>query len=113
MTSKNEIENAESFSQPIIEEIIEVFSKADYELLVKNFPELTKSISQGLYNEGVEDLKNKGNVVSLQFIGTFNKVNEQVLLWKVRYEQKEEDVLWHLFLSDFDGEIKVAALCII
>jgi len=113
MNSKIENENAEKVGRPIIECLTEAYVTSDYGFMSKNFPELTMEITQEIFNEGVKDLKPMGNVSSIDFLGLFDKTDEQVLLWKVRYEKLGGDVLWHIFLTEHDGELKTTAICII
>ena len=113
MNSKIENKNAEKIGRPIIECLTEAYVTSDYNYMSKNFPELTKGITQEIFSEGVKDLKPMGKVSSIDFLGLFNKTDEQILLWKVRYEKLGDDVLWHIFLTEHGSELKTTAICII
>jgi hypothetical protein len=113
MNSKIENKDAEKIGRPIIECLTKAYETSDYNFMSKNFPELTKSITQEIFSEGVKDLKPMGKVSSIDFLGLFNKTDEQLLLWNVRYEKLGNDVLWHIFLTEHDSELKTTAICII
>lgn len=113
MNSKIENENAEKIGRPIIECLTEAYVTSDYNSFSKNFPELTKGITQEIFSKGVKDLKPMGKVSSIGYIGLFNKTDEQVMLWNVRYEKLGDDVLWHIFLTEHGSALRTTAICII
>ncbi|GGX71458.1 hypothetical protein [Saccharospirillum salsuginis] len=93
-------ENAELIGRPVIENIIDAHVNADYDRLVELIPGMKGQLSTEEFNEAVSKLSPMGKVVSIEYIGHLNKVKEHLLLWKVSYDLGEEEILWHLYLSD-------------
>lgn len=59
---------------------------------------------------GASSLSPMGNVVSIEYLGHLKKVKEHLLLWKVSYNLGEEEILWHLNLSDGDVPVRPVGL---
>lgn len=110
MVNQINSENAEQIGRPFIENIIEAHTNSDYNQLIGRIPDLEGKMPVEEFDEAAANLEPLGNVVSIDYLGQFEKVKEHLVLWRVRYELAEEDVLWHLYLSDKDGDIKVVGL---
>ncbi|MGP4844395.1 hypothetical protein ACTXGQ_09720 [Marinobacter sp. 1Y8] len=110
MTSQINSESAEQIGRPIIERIIKAHSDADYGQLVELIPNMEGKLLEEEFIEAATSLEPLGKVASIEYLGHFSKVKEHLVLWRVRYELAEEDVLWHLYLSDNESEIKAVGL---
>ena len=93
-------DNAERIGRPIIEKVIEAHGKADYQLLTRTLSSRGDKPDFESFQDGVESLKVLGAVTNIEYLGYLKKPNEHMLLWKAQHEKGNEDILWHLFLSD-------------
>jgi len=109
MTHKHKItnENAESIGRPIFDKIIQSFVSADYQELIRRFPELQNKMTKDLFDEAVGNIRPLGNVLSIQYSTHNLKNDSHLIVWNVRYSQDKEGVLWTLHLADDQEEIKV------
>lgn len=103
-------ENAELIGKPLIEQIIDAHTALDYDRLVELIPDMAGKVSEEEFIEAATELKEFGDVLSIEYLGEFSKVKEHLVLWRVRYELREEDVFWHLYLSKEEGDVKVVGL---
>ncbi|WP_154660743.1 hypothetical protein [Marinobacter nanhaiticus] len=103
-------DNAERIGRPFIESIIEAHADADYDRLVELVPDVNGKLTEVEFAEAAVGLEPLGDVVSIEYLAQFEKVKEHLVLWRVKYELAEEDVLWHLYLSGEGDDIKVVGL---
>ena len=103
-------ENAEQIGRPIIESIIDAHANSDYHRLVELIPSMKGNFSQEEFLRAVVALEPLGNIQSIEYLGHFSKVKEHLVLWRAKYEQGEEDIFWHLYLSDLEDQVKAVGL---
>ncbi|MFC3093362.1 hypothetical protein DRW07_03960 [Alteromonas sediminis] len=93
----------EKASQPIIERVVEAHVKNDYPQLLSIFdgnPHACIPPSDAFNDAVKEAIEPLGNALSFTYLGNVNKKNSNLLLWKVSFEYGEEELLWHLYLTD-------------
>ncbi|ROU02099.1 hypothetical protein EB809_00935 [Marinobacter sp. R17] len=103
-------DNAEAIGRPIIEQIITAHLNSDYDHLLAQVPTIRGKVPQEEFEEAAANLEPFGNVRSIEYLGHFAKVKEHLVLWRVRYERADEDILWHLYLSDLESEVQTVGL---
>jgi hypothetical protein len=100
----------EEKSRPIIENILKAHVSKNYEQLTKVFCENSDVHipKKEEFNEAVKEVVEPlGNFILFTYLGSVNKKDENLLLWKVSFEQGAEELLWHLYFSD---EMKITAI---
>ena len=100
----------EEKSRPIIENILKAHVSKNYEQLTKVYCENSDSHipKKEEFNEAVKEvIEPLGNFISFTYMGSVVKKAENLLLWKVGFEEGIEELLWHIYLSD---EMKVKAI---
>ena len=102
--------NAEMIGRPIIEGIVEAHSNSDYDKLIYLVPGMKGKFPQEDFQGAVSALKPLGKVLSIEYLAQFPKAKEHLVLWRVKYELGEEDIFWHLYLSDKGEEIRAVGL---
>lgn len=103
--------DAESIGRPIMVDILNAHLANDYEMLTKHCSnQLKQSLTPDQFTQAVDNLRPMGKALSIEYLGYLNRVNEGQLLWKIRYENAKEDLLWQLYLSEIDSEIRVVGL---
>ncbi len=97
----------------IMEIILKAHVSKNYELLSSCFSD---NPGEGLppeqeFNQAVSEvIEPLGNMISMSYLGTLNKKEEKVSLWKTVFEKGEKELLWKLYLNDSSNEIKVKGL---
>ncbi|GGX63909.1 hypothetical protein [Saccharospirillum salsuginis] len=102
--------NAESLCRPIIENILIAHDQADQSLLYGQLPELINMLSREDFEEAVQNLKSLGKTTEVIYLGHLNKVDEHLVVWKVRYSDSQEELLWSLNLADSENGLVVNGL---
>ncbi len=100
----------EEISRPIIETILKAHVSKNYEQLTKVYCENSGAHmpNKKEFNEAVKVvIEPLGNYISFTYLGSVVKKSDNLLLWKVGFEQGTEELLWHIYLSD---EMKVKAI---
>lgn len=102
-------DNAERIGRPLIERVIEAHADSDYERLIELVPDAQGTLTEEEFAEACAGLEALGDVVSIEYLGQFEKVKEHLVLWRVKYERADEDIIWHLYLAKEEGETDDAA----
>ena len=96
-----------SIGSELLETVIRLHEKSDFQGYVQKFPELD---DREFFDEVVLNLKPVGRMKSIQYLTRLNKPKHHQLVWKVQYEKEDEDLLWELYLSGSNGKEKLIGL---
>jgi len=104
--------NAENISRPIFENIHRAYAEENYPLLLKNFSnKMKEDLTENVFIEALEKYyRTYGQLIELQYLGHLEKNIGHQTLWKGRYSESSEEILWHLYLSEDNGELEVIGL---
>ena len=105
-------DNAEQIGRCIINEILTAHQTRDYQLLTRHFSQKYKDVlTIERFEQAVDEaILPLGQLVSCDYLGYLKRVNEHQLLWRVRFEHSDEDLLWQLYLCDDEAPVQVVAL---
>ncbi len=104
--------NAENISRPIFENIHRAYAEENYPLLLKNFSsKMKEDLTENVFLEALEKYyRTYGQLTELQYLGHLEKDIGHQTLWKGRYSESSEEILWHLYLSEDNGQLEVIGL---
>lgn len=97
---------------PIFNSIIDAHQTGDYDKLS---PHLSEEMKQGLTRQKFDEALNNhlsqlGPVTATAYLGSLRKKEKTLVLWKARYENDDQDILWQLFLSEHGNAVKLVGL---
>lgn len=104
--SESDIFQLKSRVQPIFDTVLECHYTGEFNAISKIFP----SLSSDVFDEAVSVLKPLGKPVRVEFLGAINKVSEIKCLWKVSYQNSDEELLWELLVDDRSDELEFLGL---
>ncbi len=102
----------ERLGQSIIENIIDAHIKSDYDQLSLHFTdELKSKLLPSDFEDAIKNhLGSLGKATSISYLGYLNKSDSFQLLWKVKYEKGNEEILWQMYITELNEAIKVDGL---
>jgi hypothetical protein len=102
-------QNIESLGRPIIENIIAAHSKSNYDQVTLHFTdELKETLLPSEFEDVIRNhLGALGKATSISYLGYLIKNDSFQLLWKVKYEKGDEDILWQMYLTELNEVTKV------
>ncbi len=97
---------------PIFTSVIDAHQVGDYDKLAAH---LSEAMKQGLtrqkFDEAINDhLSQLGPVKETAYLGSLRKGEKTQTLWKARYENDNQELLWQLFLARCGNEVKLVGL---
>ena len=99
-------------AEPILDTILEGLENDDYSLYSNDFDVfLRRKISYKTFKHTDNELASSfGEYVSRQYLGFLSKVHMTVVLWKLRFDQSEDQVLVKIFISKRGDQYLVTGL---
>jgi hypothetical protein len=106
---------SEEAGKKMVESIYLGLSTENYELYSRDFTDKHKKyfskVNFDHAREAVKDIL--GDYKEMKFIGFWKKGNYDILLWKARFSETDDDVLIQMYVTKVDGTYKIAALKLI
>jgi len=99
--------NAEEITRPIFESIHSSYANSNYQSLIgNNFSEKMKEdLTEEVFEEAIQKYYSKyGGLVEMTFLGYVDRDVGHQVLWKCKYNENTEEVLWHVFFSKDNSE---------
>ena len=100
------ISSLKSRVEPIFESVLECHYRGDFKAISKMFPSLPSDV----FEQAVSILKPLGKSTMVEFLGTINKVSEVKFLWKVSYQDSQEELLWDLSIESNSDEPRLVGM---
>lgn len=104
--SESDIVQLKSRVQPIFDTVLECHYTGEFNAISGIFP----SLSSDVFDEAVSVLKPLGKPVRVEFLGAINKLSEVKCLWKVSYQNSDEELLWELLIDGRGDEPMLVGL---
>jgi hypothetical protein len=97
---------------PIFNNIIDAHQTGDYEKLAVH---LSEAMKQGLNRQNFDSVvkcffTQLGGIKKTAYLGRLRKKESTHILWKVRYEKDNQELLWQLFLARSSSGVKLVGL---
>lgn len=102
----------ESFAVPILRNVINAYQCGDYKKLSAILSEQMKQeLTQKKFDEAVQgQLKTLGKVKEMIYLGCLKKTDSTQTVWKMVYENADQEFLWQVFFAACGTEVRIAAL---
>lgn len=102
----------ESLAFPIARGVIDAHQSGDYKKLAAVLSEQMKQeLTQEKFDEVVQgQLKHLGEVKETVYLGCLTKPDSTQTVWKIAYENADQEFLWQVFLASSGAEVRVAGL---
>lgn len=99
--------NSEEITRPIFESIHNAYANSNYRsLLGNNFSEeMVANLTEKVFEESIQKYyANYGDLVEMKFLGYVNRDAGHQILWKCKYTNNTEEVLWQIYFSKENSE---------
>ena len=86
----------------ILNEVLDAHSSKDYSKMVSLLSEPAKQgLPENVFYEVIENqLQALGRATETIYLGSLKKNGGTLTVWKVRYAQSDQEILWQLLLTD-------------
>ena len=107
----SQCKNAEEAGQVMADSVINGLDSGNYEMYVRDFTdESKKSFTDKIFQDAHKAVDaNLGKIKTRQYLGSYQKNEYSVLLWKAKYSKSNEDILLELYVKKVENSYKVAA----
>ena len=111
----NECKNAEEAGQKMIDSASRGLATGSYPLYSRDFTEKHKKyFNKEMFDKASEAVKeNLGEYKGIKYIGFWKKGGYDILLWKAKFSDTEDDILIEMYVTKEDDTYKIAALKLI
>ncbi len=107
----SQCKDVEQAGQVMVDGVINGLDSGNYEAYVRDFTdESRKSFTNEIFQDAYKAVgTNLGKIKTKQYLGSYQKNEYWVLLWKAKYSKANEDVLLELYVKKVGNSYKVAA----
>ena len=107
--------NVEDVGKKMIDSVLRGLSTGNYALYSRDFSEKNKKyFDEKVFDQAHEAVKERlGDYQGIKFIGFWKKGDYEILLWKARFLDTDDDILVQMYVEKTDDTYKIAALKLI
>lgn len=107
----SQCKNAEQAGRVMARSVINGLDSGNYEKYIRDFTdESKKSFTREIFQDAHKAVDSKlGKIKTRQYLGSYQKNEYWVLLWKAKYSKTNEDILLELYVKKVGNSYKVAA----
>ena len=98
-------------AQIMIKSVLNGLSTRNYKEFTRDFASKENNpFSLQAFNTACDAVdKNLGTLLSLQYLGSINKIGYTIALWKAKYSKAPEDIILEMYIVRENDEFKISA----